>query len=616
MAQVYFDLLEEPAKRLDDVGEKIGGARKDQWRARGYLLESDLADMEPAEQAAVVKKANVWRPDYEALIAAGAESVAAAAVKIIYDQIAAKPKDASALGRYLQAISRVREALAGAKTVEEVRQAARTLAEDLDWRDTKAISAHRGTHSRPLYFGQWHKQKAEELVKTGWPNADPWRRRYRIREAWDNGWYVWDRRTRRTIGAKIATEAEAGQVAAALYATASVLPEPKSDLPARPHLDHLERVGPDVRQGRDIRPEDFMEAFGFRGVEFGLWAAQDERQKSVNLAFEALHDLAAILGLPTRAISFDGRLALAFGARGSGRASAHYEPLRQVINLTKLRGAGVLAHEWFHALDHYCGEFGRKDAYGSAPRYVSGGHERAGIPAVGLGLPGPVRIAWREVIWHLYTQRVRPEDAVEHYQREIVRLEGWRSHYRAKLEKHPRNAALRHKLVGVEARLEGAAQGIARVRENPALASSILQQAQSTDFHRQAARLCGRHSTGGRSSLGYWERPTEMLARAAESWVFDRLEAEGRRNDYLVHSVEDGRYASGFRGNPYPSGREREDIGAALQVMAAELGLARLWERAPRVEPAREASERGMPTSMAAVTAALDQGRGMAAQER
>jgi len=41
------------------------------------------------------------------------------------------------------------------------------------------------------------------------------------------------------------------------------------------------------------------------------------------------------------------------GSRGSGNASAHFEPGAVVINLTKTKGAGTLAHEWFHALDNY-----------------------------------------------------------------------------------------------------------------------------------------------------------------------------------------------------------------------------------------------------------------------
>ena len=54
-------------------------------------------------------------------------------------------------------------------------------------------------------------------------------------------------------------------------------------------------------------------------------------------------------------ISYQGTLSIAFGARGSGNAAAHYEPLRKVINLTKMHGAGSLAHEWWHGLDDYLG---------------------------------------------------------------------------------------------------------------------------------------------------------------------------------------------------------------------------------------------------------------------
>ena len=118
---------------------------------------------------------------------------------------------------------------------------------------------------------------------------------------------------------------------------------------------NIERTGEDVRNGRDIDSSDFLTDFGFRGVEFGNWVASDERQKSTNLAYEALHDLASTLGIPPRALSLGGQLGLAFGARGSGRAAAHYEPGKLVINLTKLSGAGTLAHEWGHAFDHYFG---------------------------------------------------------------------------------------------------------------------------------------------------------------------------------------------------------------------------------------------------------------------
>lgn len=50
------------------------------------------------------------------------------------------------------------------------------------------------------------------------------------------------------------------------------------------------------------------------------------------------------------------RLAIAFGSRGKGNALAHYEPSRAVINLTKMKGAGSLAHEFGHALDDMLGQ--------------------------------------------------------------------------------------------------------------------------------------------------------------------------------------------------------------------------------------------------------------------
>lgn len=118
-----------------------------------------------------------------------------------------------------------------------------------------------------------------------------------------------------------------------------------------------ERSGQDYRGGKDITPDEFIEAFGFRGVEFGNWVKQgksgQERQGLLNVAYDAFMDLAKVLNLPPKALSLEGRLGIGFGSRGRGGAAAHYEPGNAVINLTKTKGAGSLAHEWFHALDNY-----------------------------------------------------------------------------------------------------------------------------------------------------------------------------------------------------------------------------------------------------------------------
>lgn len=138
----------------------------------------------------------------------------------------------------------------------------------------------------------------------------------------------------------------------------------REELFARP--EKVMRDGQPRRAG-PATADDFAKTFGFRGVEFGNWNNQDERQEVMNHAFDGLLDLAEVLGVPPKALSLNGDLALAFGARGQGLsgAIAHYERNYGVINLTKMQGAGALAHEWFHALDHY---FGRQDGKASSEK--------------------------------------------------------------------------------------------------------------------------------------------------------------------------------------------------------------------------------------------------------
>ena len=132
----------------------------------------------------------------------------------------------------------------------------------------------------------------------------------------------------------------------------------------------VEREGVDYRGGRDVSENEFLQTFGFRGVEFGNWVSDKERQPYLNTTYDALMDLAAIIDLSPKALSLGGRLGLSFGARGGGNASAHYESDHEVINLTRTKGVGSLAHEWFHAVDNYLArsKSGNMSDYGTEER--------------------------------------------------------------------------------------------------------------------------------------------------------------------------------------------------------------------------------------------------------
>ena len=121
-----------------------------------------------------------------------------------------------------------------------------------------------------------------------------------------------------------------------------------------PQLSSCLRTG--EKNSKDITGKDFLDVYHVRGGEFGVWMNDIDAQASMNMAFDALGDFALVLGIKNEMAAFDSRLSIAFGARGKGNALAHYEPLREVINLTKMKGAGSLGHELFHAIDDICGK--------------------------------------------------------------------------------------------------------------------------------------------------------------------------------------------------------------------------------------------------------------------
>ena len=130
------------------------------------------------------------------------------------------------------------------------------------------------------------------------------------------------------------------------------------------------RTGPRPELGR-IGPEEFTRAVGLRGVQFGNWLGYARREDEIVKAYLALHDLSDAIKWTIGQISLEGELALALGARGNGgrnAGAAHYEPDRKVINLTRNNGAGSLAHEWWHALDHHIARKARLSGYATEQR--------------------------------------------------------------------------------------------------------------------------------------------------------------------------------------------------------------------------------------------------------
>jgi hypothetical protein len=96
--------------------------------------------------------------------------------------------------------------------------------------------------------------------------------------------------------------------------------------------------------------------FDFRSIQIGRWVTRDEQARAAGLFYDALADLMSILQGPESLVSLRGSLSLQYGIGGRPGVAAHYDPAQRCFALAKNAGPGSIAHEWFHALDHYLGE--------------------------------------------------------------------------------------------------------------------------------------------------------------------------------------------------------------------------------------------------------------------
>jgi hypothetical protein len=396
-----------PGSKIEDFGEKIGGARKDVWTSFKDQLD-DVADDDIANQPL----SKIWpQPDYQALLDGGADPWTVAFAHAARDEIPTKPRQSWKLKRWSEQVRLLRDTtkklMDGSLNVERAKQlmyqftsqGLRNVAgrvelymlvghrQSLDGvrLSSGEYSVHNGIEYKPAKviwtvekeaaataFSNWPRQLAmgftkEEALqafkeKYNSLNINPAAKKEVTFDIYSkrgqDGYFIGKKMGRNYIdlagpfeNVKAAREHKATKQAELVASL-----EKAKEIPQERRDTNEPRVGEDMRNGQDVTPQMFGETFGFRGVEFGNWVEQGRRQKDLNDAFDALMDMAAVLGIPPKAISLNGELGLAFGARGGGGvnpAAAHYERSKVVINLTKKSGAGSLGHEWWHALDNY-----------------------------------------------------------------------------------------------------------------------------------------------------------------------------------------------------------------------------------------------------------------------
>lgn len=282
----------------------------------------------------------------------------------------------------------------------------------------------------------------------------------------------------------------------------------RSKPPKRPTFNRpFVRVGETYRQS-NISTEEFLSTFKFRGIEWGNYVTQSERQGFLDATYDSFIDLTRLCGLPPSFASLGGKLGIAFGSRGRGYdgAAAHFELDQWLIHLTKTKGVGALAHEFGHALDAY------------------------------LALKSKTK---RDFL---------TESFITKYNNHSLSLN-------TNSLKVSESESLRCFKVLLENMIFTSDKNIIdedQVRIN----STFAKNACLLDQGRKEA---------------YWTDPTELFARVFEVWVSDKLKASGYINEFLVYGPDEPPSSWHTKVNTYPEDQERIRIVHYLDRWLSEL---------------------------------------------
>ena len=520
----------------DEFGKKIGGSKRDLWRARNLNLK-DLDEMNSLEFEKYVKKENIWKkPDYEQLVKSGVPKELAYYQKKIRDSLPAKPfsnteEDVRKYVHYISSFRDIVESMDEAgmqtfykkefretfidgvgyyrvipkpefnclltnKTLKAVQISMPYLKKEMKEKEfcmtddekilnkfsfyvyskdscTLAkdsigrIELHYRDSGMVCYFHDYSNALSESYFK-------------------DGTWFVINEKSYFIAAAGFSCCKDAEDWVLSNFTIKPVTkwhkkPAKKKYCP--PHLENIIQKGIYLHRGH-VDASDYLNDFSFYGGEFGTWLSDCERQVCLDMGYTAFSDLAIALDIPFRDIAIGNRLSIAFGARGSGSAMAHFEPLLKVINLTKIKGAGSLAHEYGHAIDFIIGE---QEGYRSLTA------SEGSVPEV---------VALMDVIYY---------------------------------REHTDNDTVMH-----------------------------------TDFYINSVKMDKYYA---KDSRGYWASKEEMFARAFACYVADKLKEKDIHDDYLCGHSDT---CVGFGPNmepiiAYPQKEEREVINHAFDELIAAL---------------------------------------------
>lgn len=555
--------------RFKDVGY-IAGARKElaqssimQAKKLGQLVSVNDIDWEALEDdpriaAATIIKKNVFgQVDWDGLKERGMAGNAAYFIKRLYAAVELQPNTDSAEDRklYVTAIQNLRTTFEACQTMDDA------------VREVVALSKLLNTY-RNLIKGEDGKSTLNYESK--------------VAHALGKKFKSWVFKT----GNKAIHESRV--MAADDWSWLEKSDKPTVTKPKKPSFQleaasHIQRVGGQVISIQST--EQFKSTFGLKAIQSGNWVLKDKESIEFHIqrAAESMLDMADVTGIAPELLGFGGRLGLAFGARGKGGALAHYEPVERVINITKMKGGGSLGHEYFHALDNLIQDLMTQSTSGKAGFFATETPHllpesltknafvtlRTAMLEGDESLTETLKLTDKDFRASAYN--MKPEFLERSEVKRDIAAAGnvWDAvlvvdaHFARTRSPRPTRSSNHMDFVKIAA---------AHYADRNAEFVSIPSLEKGSRF-LQDALLLDDFKRGK-----YWSKPLEMAARAYSSYLQDKLEQQGRTNDYLAYSTKGGNGRVGEEA--YPQGKERERIHAAFDDLFKAIKDEQVFEKA------------------------------------
>lgn len=619
-----------------EYGNHIGGSRKEIWSYTNGVSINTIRGMPPEEQKKYMLKKILWPcPDYQKLLSERPDATIEGlyALKTIYQAVpAVSPKDNIAQRLYIDFVDQIRQHAEkmplNLHTITEYHDYWQPLLCDsmhaIDRADRVAFShiglvtsALWGATLYPSLAGNLKKIKKEQFLvpeKEKIPSGYAVYEYTASRRAYDlsihPGADLPAEGTYFAIGAGKQKYGFVNKLDAIQFCQEDSKTKKKNAINI-PKLSVLRREGlPDLRKEKDVTGDDIVQKFGLSGLELGNYVTDKNSQGHLNALYDALYDLSAILKVCPEEIGLGSKLSLAVGARGQGgrrAALAHYEPLMQVINLTKEKGPGSLGHEYMHAMDYLIGQ-----------HFSEGKPLTEYVPKHPNSLPSMQKVldlmhrrdfhSPQEKQEALSKLQKRTQASIDSYQNSITQmiLQRVPDDGLTKEEIEKRDKAIQDFLVpdanldnangSYEQKLDDLSNAVKeltgrrlpdKLKEDLYAHRYCLKAKQDrfdamekfltkpeTDFSRNAKAL---DNLSGHAKE-YYQTDVEMFARAGAAYLADRLKQSKAVDDYLSgHADSIAVPLSDAAGTTLiygaPQGKERQDINQAFSELFRDLRI-------------------------------------------